>query len=257
MHKFELNGQVAVVTGGGRGLGEAIALAIARSGANVAVVSRTRSQIEETACEIKALGQSALAVVADVAKLEDVQLMVNKVAQRFGRIDVLVNAAGVNQRAPSLDVSPELWERILSINLRGTFFCCQAAATYMIQQNGGAIVNIASITSSVGIPSLAPYAASKAGVEALTRVLAAEWAPHGVRVNAVAPGYFRTEMTKSLFEDVDWVDRLLARIPLGRAGLPEDLAEAVVFLVSPAARYVTGQVVTVDGGFLGTWRDRP
>lgn len=253
MSLFSLDGKVALVTGGGRGLGRAMALALAEAGADVAVASRTRTQLEHAAEAIQAVGKNSLPVVGDVSKVVEVRTMIETVVKKFGRLDILVNAAGVNQRMSSVDVSPELWERIVGINLRGTFFCCQAAAPYMIKQRSGSIINIASLLSAIGIPSLAPYAASKAGVVGLTRVLAAEWAPHGVRVNCIGPGYFRTEMNRALFADKEWVSRLLRRVPLGRAGVPEDLAGTVIFLASEASSYVTGQVLYVDGGFLTSW----
>lgn len=252
MELFSLAGKAALVTGGGRGLGRGIALALAQAGADVAVASRTQAQVEEVAAEIRELGRRALAVVADVAELADVRRMVDETTSEFGRLDVLVNAAGVNQRTPSLEVTPELWDTILGVNLRGTFFACQAAARVMMAQGGGSIINIASLLSAVGIPTLAPYAASKAGVVGLTRVLAAEWGPHGIRVNCIGPGYFRTEMTKRLFSDPEWFSRLKRQVPLGRGGLPEDLAGAAVFLASDASRYVTGHVLFVDGGYLAS-----
>ncbi len=253
MDLFSLEGKVALVTGGSRGLGQAMALALAKAGADVAVASRSQSQLEKVADEIRALGVRSLPVVADVSKLDAVHEMVKRVMTDFSQIDILVNAAGVNKRMPSVDVSLELWEHIIGINLKGTFLCCQAVAPHMIKQRSGVIINIASLLSAIGIPSLAPYAASKSGVVGLTRVLAAEWAPYGVRVNCIGPGYFRTEMNRALFADEKWVNRLLRRVPLGRAGTPEDLAGSVVFLASEASSYITGQVLYVDGGFLASW----
>ncbi len=253
MNLFSLENKVAIVTGGGRGLGRAMALALAKAGADVVVASRTRSQLEKVAEEIQETGVRSLPLVVDVSKRQDVQEMVSEVKEKLGRIDILVNAAGVNKRMPSLEVTSELWDQIVEINLKGTFLCCQAVAPYMIKQRSGSIINIASLLSAIGIPSLAPYAASKSGVVGLTRVLAAEWAPYGVRVNCIGPGYFRTEMTHSLFADKEWVGRLLRKIPLGRAGVPEDLAGTVVFLASQASGYVTGQALYVDGGFLTSW----
>ncbi len=249
MQLFSLEGKVALVTGGGRGLGKGIALALAEAGAHVALASRTEVQVQEAAREVQALGRQALPLVADVAKLPDVQRMVEETVAEFGRLDILVNAAGVNQRMPSLEVTPELWDTILDVNLKGTFFACQAAARVM-KGRGGSMINIASLLSAVGIPTLAPYAASKTGVVGLTRVLAAEWGPLGIRVNCIGPGYFYTEMTRALFANQDWVARLIRQVPLGRSGLPEDLAGVAVFLASDASRYVTGQVIYVDGGYL-------
>ena len=250
MKEFSLEGKVALVTGGGRGLGRGIALALAEAGADVAVASRTRAELEAVAEEIEAKGRRALVVVGDVSAPREAHRLVKEAADWQGRLDVLVNAAGVNKRIPSLEVTEEDWDWILGVNLKGTFFTSQAAGEVMVRQGKGSIINIASLLSAVGIPTLAPYAASKTGVVGLTRVLAAEWGPQGVRVNAIAPGYFRTKMTDRLFADPDWYARLKRQVPLGREGFPEDLAGAAVFLASDASRYVTGQVIYVDGGYL-------
>lgn len=250
MAEFSPEGKVALVTGGGRGLGKAIALALAQAGADVAIASRTQKELENTAEKIVAEGCKALPIVADVSRLEDVNRMVEEVTRWQGKLDVLVNAAGVNRRIPSLEVTEVDWDWILGINLKGTFFTCQAAGKVMVRQGKGSIINIASLLSAVGIPTLAPYAASKTGLVGLTRVLAAEWGPYGVRVNAIAPGYFRTQMTEGLFANAEWVERLKRQVPLGREGFPEDLGGVAVFLASDAARYLTGQVIYVDGGYL-------
>lgn len=250
MERFLLKGKVALVTGGNRGLGKAIALALAEAGADVAVISKSGEGVEETVLKIQSLGRKALGIQGDVAIPKDAHRMVQEVLEKFGRLDILVNAAGVNQRIPSLEVSEDDWDWILNTNLKGTFFMSQAAGKIMISQSKGSIINIASLLSVVGIPTLAPYAASKAGVLGITRVLAAEWGPSGVRVNAIAPGYFRTRMTEKLFADPAWTQRLLQQVPLGRAGEPEDLAGITVFLASDASAYLTGQVIYVDGGYL-------
>ena len=247
MEHFSLKGKVALVTGGNRGLGRAIALALAEAGANVAIVSRTGEGLTDAAEEIRALGAQSMLLTGDVAVPSEAKRIVQAVADRFGRLDVLVNAAGVNRRIPSLEVSESDWDWILGVNL---FFMCQAAGEVMISQRKGSLINIASLLSEIGIPTLAPYAASKAGVVGLTRVLAAEWGPYGVRVNAIGPGYFRTRMTEKLFADQAWVERLLIQVPLGRPGDPQDLAGIAVFLASDASSYLTGQVIYVDGGYL-------
>ena len=250
MEGFSLEGKVALVTGGGRGLGRGIALALAEAGADVVVASRTRSDLEAVAGEIEAKGRRARVVVGDVSAPREAHRLVKGAADWRGRLDVLVNAAGVNRRIPSLELREEDWDWILGVNLKGTFFVCQAAGEVMVNQGKGSIINIASLLSAVGIPTLAPYAASKTGVVGLTRVLAAEWGPHGVRVNAIAPGYFRTKMTEGLFSNPKWVERLKRQVPLSRGGFPEDLGGAAVFLASDASRYITGQVIYVDGGYL-------
>jgi 2-deoxy-D-gluconate 3-dehydrogenase len=234
-----------------------MALALAAAGASVAVAARTRSQLVETAAEIERLGRRALAVVADVRDPASVAAMVGEVVRKFGRLDVLVNAAGVNRRVPSLELTPKVWDEVVDTNLKGTFFASQAAAQAMLERGGGKIINIASLASELGLPGRVPYTAAKSGVLGLTRALAVEWAPHNIQVNAIGPGYFRTEMTEPLFRDAEWMKGLLSRIPAGRAGLPEDLAGAVVFLASRASDYITGQIIYVDGGFLAGWPDRP
>lgn len=250
MERFSLRGKTALVTGGNRGLGRAMALALAEAGADVAIVSQSGEGAQEVVEEIKALGRSALALTGDVSKPAEARHIARTVTSQFGHLDILVNAAGVNRRIPSLEVEEDEWDWIIGVNLKGTFFMCQAAAEAMIKQGRGSIINIASLLSEIGIPTLAPYAASKAGVVGLTRVLAAEWGPYGVRVNAIGPGYFRTRMTERLFSDPAWVERLLQQVPLGREGLPGDLAGVVVFLASDASSYLTGQVIYVDGGYL-------
>ncbi len=254
---FSLEGKVALVTGGGRGLGRAMALALAAAGADVAVAARTREQLEDAAAAIERLGRAALPVVVDVRDPGSISAMVEAVLEGLGGLDVLVNAAGVNRRIPSLEVTPEVWDELVDTNLKGTFFASQAAARAMARRGGGKIINIASLTSQIGLPQRVPYTAAKAGVLGLTRALAVEWAPYNIQVNAIGPGYFRTEMTEPLFRDREWVKGLLARIPSARAGVPEDLAGAVVFLASKASDYVTGQIIYVDGGFLAGWPDRP
>ncbi|MBC7109103.1 MAG: glucose 1-dehydrogenase [Methanomassiliicoccales archaeon] len=250
MQRFSLAGKVALVTGGGRGLGRAIALALAEAGAKVAVVSRSGEGLAEVVDAIERLGCQGLALTGDVAIPSECKRIMQHAVDHFGRLDVLVNAAGVNRRVASVEVSESDWDWIVNTNLKGTFFMCQAAGKIMIAQKKGSIINIASLLSAVGIPTLAPYAASKSGVLGITRVLAAEWGPYGVRVNAIAPGYFRTRMTEKLFADPAWTERLISQVPLGRAGTPDDLAGIAVFLASEASAYLTGQVIYVDGGYM-------
>ncbi len=250
MQRFSLEGKVALVTGGGRGLGKGMAKALAEARADLVIVSRSLKELEETAREIEVFGRKVVPVAADVTKSEEIFKIINTVLEKFGHLEILVNAAGVNKRMASLEVTPELWDMIMDVNLKAVFFVSQAVAKIMIKQGGGSIINIASLLSAVGIPTLAPYAASKSGVVGLTRVLAAEWGPYGIRVNCIAPGYFPTKMTETLFSNSEWVSRLIKQVPLGRSGTPEDLAGAVVFLASDASCYITGQVLYVDGGYL-------
>ncbi len=250
MELFSLSGKAALVTGGGRGLGRAIALALARAGADVAVASRTQAELDQVAGEIESLGRRSAALQADISRPAEAKGAVREAAKAFGHLDILVNAAGVNRRTPSLEVDEELWDWILDVNLKGMFFASQEAARLMRDQGRGSIINIASVLSEIGIPTIAPYAASKTGVLGLTRTLAAEWGPYGIRVNAIGPGYFPTKMTQRLFADPDWVARLNRQVPLGRPGQPDDLGGAAVFLASDASSYVTGQVIYVDGGYL-------
>lgn len=251
MDFFSLKGKVAVVTGGGRGLGRGMALALAAAGADVVVVSRSLDQVEAVREELERLGSRALAYAADVADLDAAGAAVEAVLAAYGRIDILVNAAGIQVRRPILEFTPADWERVIGVNLRAAFFLSQRVARHMIERGqGGKIIHVASLTSFIGIPGTGIYAASKSGIVGITRAMAVEWAPYGIRVNAIAPGYYRTEMTEPLFRDPDRSRWVLSRIPVGRSGVPEDLAGTVVFLASPASDYVTGQVIPVDGGWL-------
>lgn len=250
---FKLDGRVALVTGGGRGIGRAIALALAHAGADVAISGRTISQLQSTAEEISGLGRKSLAITADVSKLQDIENMVRTVVNEFGRLDILVNNAGINKRVPSLEVTEELWDSIVDTNLKGTFFCCQAAGRVMLKQGKGKIINICSLTSQIGMTTIAPYGATKSGILGLTRSLAAEWARHGINVNAIGPGYHETDLTRPLLENKAWMEKLLPRIPIGRVGTTEDLMGVAVFLASDASNYISGEIIYVDGGFLSGW----
>ena len=250
---FRLDGKIALVTGGGSGIGKALALGFANAGAKVAVAGRRVERLEETVEEIEKLGSEGMAVRCDVTRKEEVERMVEAVVERFGRIDVLLNAAGVNRRMPSEEVPEEVWDVILDTNLKGTFLCCQAVGKVMMRQGGGKIINIGSLTSQIGIGMISPYSASKGGVLLLTRALAVEWARYNINVNCIGPGYFRTEMTQALFENEEWKRRALRRIPMRRFGELDDLIGAAIFLASDASDYVTGQIIYVDGGFLAGW----
>jgi gluconate 5-dehydrogenase len=245
---FDLTGQVALVTGTSRGLGQYFAMALAKAGADLVLTSRKRESLSGFEAEIKALGRRAVALELDVRSQESIEKMAADAEAAFGQIHILVNNAGCNIRKPALDVTWGDWNQILDTNLRGTFFVAQAVARRMIAKHYGRIINIGSVTSVFGYAGLAPYGASRGGVRQLTMSLADDWGKHGVTVNCLAPGWFRTEQNKALYEDKEWVEYLVERIPVKRPGQPHDLDGAIVFLASEASRYVTGQTLLVDGG---------
>jgi gluconate 5-dehydrogenase len=245
---FDLTGQVAIVTGTSRGLGQYFARALAKAGADLVLTARKRETLAAFEDEIKALGRRAVSLDLDVRDQESIERMAADAEAAFGQIHILVNNAGCNIRKPALEVTWSDWNQILDTNLRGTFFVAQAVARRMIAKDYGRIVNIGSVTSVFGYAGLAPYGASRGGVRQLTMSLAADWGKHGVTVNCLAPGWFKTEQNKVLYEDPGWVEYLVERIPANRPGQPHDLDGAVVFLASEASRYVTGQTLLVDGG---------
>jgi NAD(P)-dependent dehydrogenase (short-subunit alcohol dehydrogenase family) len=248
---FDLQGKVALVTGAGRGLGRGMAIALAEAGADVVAVSRSADQLEETMTLLRRHGGSPRAMPWDLGDPYRLDDLVEKVAEHKGQVDVLLHAAGVQVRKPALEVTVDDWETVQAIHLRAAFFLSRAVARRMIERNaGGKIILVASLTSQIGVPNVAPYAAGKSGILGLVRTLAVEWAPHSIQVNALGPGYFRTAITEEIFADPERRSKLLARIPAGRPGEPEDLAGATVFLASPASDYMTGQVINVDGGWL-------
>ena len=245
---FDLSGRVAIVTGTSRGLGQYMARALAKAGSDLVLTSRTRDGLREFEGEIKALGRRAVSLELDVRNYESIQRMVAEAEAAFGHLDILVNNAGCNVRKPALDVTWDDWNLILDTNLRGSFFVAQAVARRMTARGYGRIINIGSVTSVAGYAGLGPYGASRGGIRQLTMSLADDWGKHGVTVNCLAPGWFRTEQNKVLYENKEWVQYLCNRIPMKRPGQPEDLDAAVVFLASEASRYVTGQTLLVDGG---------
>lgn len=245
---FDLTGQVAIVTGTSRGLGQYFAMALAKAGADLVITSRKRETLTPFEGEIKALGRRVVSLELDVRSQESIEKMATEAEAAFGQIHILVNNAGCNIRKPALDVKWEDWNTILETNLRGSFFVAQAVARRMIANGYGRIVNIGSVTSVAGYAGLAPYGASRGGIRQMTMSLAADWGKHGVTVNCLAPGWFQTEQNKVLYEDREWVDYLTERIPLQRPGKPNDLDGAVVFLASGASCYLTGQTLLVDGG---------
>ena len=244
----DLTGRVALVTGASRGLGQVFGRALARAGADLVITSRNRADLESFQAEIESLGRRAVPLALDVRDTESIASMAEKALEACDRIDILVNNAGCNVRKPALDVSPDDWDTVLDTNLRGMFFVSQAIARSMTEAGYGRIINIGSVTNVFGYAGMAPYCASRGGVRQLTMSLADDWGPHGVTVNCLAPGWFKTAQNAVMYENEEWVEYLKDRIPLKRPGDPPDLEGAVVFLASESSRYITGQTLLVDGG---------
>ena len=243
---MKLKGKVALVTGAAQGIGKAIALLLARNGADIVVSDINLEKAEETAKEIGAIGPKAVAVKVDVANLSDVDQMVTGILEKLAKIDILVNNAGITRDKLILRMTEEDWDAVLGVNLKGTFNCTKAVLRHMAKQRSGKIVNIASVVGEMGNAGQANYSASKAGVIGLTKTIAREYAQRGINVNAIAPGYIETPMTEALPEKAK--EELRRLIPMERLGKPEDVAEAVLFLVSEESSYITGQVLNVNGG---------
>lgn len=246
---FRLTDKIAIVTGASKGLGYGVALAMADAGAHLVVTSRDIERARPVANEIHDMGRDALALALEVRSLNSIEAMVSAALDQFGRIDILVNNAGINIPEPALEVSEEHWDRLMDINLKGLFFCAQKVGEVMVRQGQGKIINIGSQMGFVGGRLRAAYCASKGGVAQLTKVLAIEWAEHGVNVNGVAPTFLRTPFTAPMFEDTTFYDEVVSKIPLGRVGEVEDILGAIVFMASSASDLITGATLLVDGGW--------
>ncbi len=247
---FRLDGKVAVMLGAGGGLGQAIAFALASAGADIVAIGKTPEPLNQTCQGIRSEGHRAWAYQADLSELDNIEKAMSWAHGQRERLDNLVNAVVVQLRKSDLEVAEEEWDRMVSVNLKSVFFCCQEAARIMDRYGGGTIITLTSLTAVIGLPSISVYGACKGGVAQLMKALAVEWAPLGIRVNAIGPGRFRTPMTEDVFQNDSTRESFLPLIPLGRAGVPNDLAGSAIFLASDASSYVTGQTLYVDGGWL-------
>jgi 2-dehydro-3-deoxy-D-gluconate 5-dehydrogenase len=247
---FHLRNRTAIVTGGNRGLGRTIALALAKQGANVAVVGRDKTRNAQVVSEIKQLGTKGIALSTDLTNINSIQEMVSKVIEEFGSVDILVNNAGISQTKFALEVTEEEWDKVMELNVKSLFFCSQVAAKTMKSQGYGKIINIASVVGAVGDVGISAYTASKGAVINLTRSLSLEWARYGITVNAIGPAYIETEMNQEELSNEKVRNKIISKTPLKRLGNPEELEGAVMLLASDASSFITGQTIYVDGGWL-------
>jgi NAD(P)-dependent dehydrogenase (short-subunit alcohol dehydrogenase family) len=243
-----LTGKVAVVTGASRGLGRAIAVALAAAGAAVCLAARSEPHLEESAQAVIDAGARALVVPTDVRRWDDVEGLMRRTVAELGRLDVVVNNSGIAKVVPLAEMPPEQWREVLDVNLTGVFHGCRAAAPYLVAQRSGKVINLASVLGAVGLPGYTAYGASKGGVAALTRALGVEWARHNIQVNAIAPGWFVTDMNQAAFADPRIYDRLVRDVPARRTGRLEEIGPLAVYLASSASDFMTGQTLFLDGG---------
>jgi NAD(P)-dependent dehydrogenase (short-subunit alcohol dehydrogenase family) len=246
---FGLDGKVAMVTGGTRGLGEVMSIALAKAGANVAICGRDAEGLKRVPERIKALGRNSSGFFMDVTSKVSVEIGIEKILDHFGKIDILVNNAGINYRVPVLEFPEDAWDLIINTNLKSCFLVSKAVVPQMIEREYGKIINMSSILGTVALPHQVAYAASKGGVDQITKVMALEWAKHGVRVNAIGPTYFETELVSQIHNDPERFNFIKERTPMGRWGHPEELEGLVIFLASTASDFITGQTVYIDGGW--------
>jgi len=273
--EYRVDGKVAIVTGSGRGIGKAIALALAEAGADITLIARTKEQIDTTAAEIRKMGRKALAIPTDVAKQEQIRMAVGETITHFRRIDILCNNAGVLVNKPVINtagvelqggaaayesisgeaLTTEDWRRVINTNLTSAFLFAQEVGPHMMEQKKGKVINVSSTSGDEGTPLLSAYCVSKAGLSSFTRCLASEWAPFGINVNAIAPGIIDTAMSAPFLQDAKMAEALIKPVPLARAGKPEEVARLALFLASAASDYITGQIFIIDGGGMGQQRD--
>jgi NAD(P)-dependent dehydrogenase (short-subunit alcohol dehydrogenase family) len=246
---FDLSGKVAMVTGGSRGLGEVAVMALAKAGADVAVCGRKVQDLERVSGAVKALGRRSGAFALEVTSKAAVQEGVKRILQELGKVDILVNNAGVNYRVPVLEYPEEEWDLVINTNLKGYFLVAQAVVPQMIERGYGKVINMSSILGAVALPNQLAYASSKGGVDQMTKVMAIEWAKKGVRVNAIGPTYFETELVAQLRNDPERFNFINERTPMGRWGYPHELEGIVIFLAAPASDFITGQTIYIDGGW--------
>lgn len=245
---FDLTGKTALITGASRGLGQIFSRALAQAGADLAITSRKLASLADFQKEIEDMGRKVIPLELDVRDYDSIQKAVETCHKEMGKIDILVNNAGCNVRKPALEITWDDWNLVVDTNLRGAFFVAQAAARHMVARGYGRIINVGSVTSVFGMAGLAPYGASRGGIKQLTMSLADDWGQHGVTVNCLAPGWFKTFQNQALWEDQAWVNYMTDRIPLRRTGIPSDLEGIIVFLASDASEYITGQTILADGG---------